>query len=150
MELCFHVLNAVKATKSVDGLRVIPNLTIKDSEGQTVLGLTLWTKRHDIAELLISAGANVNDIDRDGHTLLHQAILRHDVDSSLFLLQHQSDFTARFGSIPVLSPVDFCFQSSTRHNYTLVNRGAYELECTTAHAVCILFAEHGMYVACRV
>lgn len=92
---CNFFATPVKATKSVDAVRIIPNLTIKDSQGQTALGTALCTRHYDIAELLIGSGANVNDIDRDGHTLLHQAILRHDVEGALFLLQHRSDFAAR-------------------------------------------------------
>jgi len=62
-----------------------------------VLGTALWTgnMQADIAQLLLTGGANVNDTDTEGRTLLLQAICRHDVDSALFLLRHQADANAR-------------------------------------------------------
>lgn len=83
---------AVQVTHSGHSLQVIPNLTLKDSDGQSVLGLALVLKdKLDIAELLLTGGANVNDADNVGKTLLYQAIERRDVDSATFLLKHQAD-----------------------------------------------------------
>jgi hypothetical protein len=85
-------LYTVQVTHSGHSLQVIPNLTLKDSEGHSALGLALiLNDRLDIAELLLTGGANVNDSDSDGKTLLFQAIERHDVESAIFLLKHQAD-----------------------------------------------------------
>jgi len=83
-------------THSGHSLQVIPNLTLKDSAGQSVLGVALWAGNQlEIAEQLLSGGANVNDTDNEDRTLLLQAISRHDVDSALFLLRNQADANAR-------------------------------------------------------
>jgi len=95
--LCRRLYCAAQVTHSGRSLQVIPNLTLKDSVGQSVLGTALWTgnMQADIAQLLLTGGANVNDTDTEGRTLLLQAICRHDVDSALFLLRHQADANAR-------------------------------------------------------
>jgi len=86
---------SAQVTHSGRSLQVIPNLTLKDSAGQSVLGVALWAGNQlDIAEQLLSGGANVNDTDCDGQALLLQAISRRDVDSALFLLRHQADANA--------------------------------------------------------
>ena len=90
---------SAKATNSIDGRQIIPNLTLKDSLGQTALGVALWSRQYNIAELLITGGANVNDTDDNQLTLLHQAIIRRDTESATFLLQHQSDNGARLVKI---------------------------------------------------
>jgi len=92
-ELTFVV---AQVTHSGRSLQVIPNLALQDSTGQSVLGTALWAgSRLQIAELLLGGGANVNDVDAEGRTLLLQAIRRCDVDSALFLLRHQADPNAR-------------------------------------------------------
>jgi len=81
-----------QVTHSGHSLQVIPNLTLKDSTSQSVLGAALWAgNRLEIAEQLLVGGANVNDTDNEGRTLLLQAISRCDADSALFLLRNQAD-----------------------------------------------------------
>jgi len=83
---------SVEVTHKGHSLQVIPNLTVKNSDGHSALGLSLLSgSLLDISELLLTGGANVNDMDVEGRTLLFQAILRHDVDSAIFLLKHQAD-----------------------------------------------------------
>ena len=90
------VVCLAQVTQSGQSLQVIPNLALKDSAGQSVLGVALWTEnRLEIAEQLLGGGANVNDTDNEGRTLLLQAISRRDVDSALFLLRNQADANAR-------------------------------------------------------
>lgn len=82
----------VQVTHSGHSLQVIPNMSLKDSDGHSALGLALVIgNRLDIAELLLSSGASVNDADAEGRTLLFQAISRLDIDSAVFLLKHQAD-----------------------------------------------------------
>jgi len=85
-----------QVTHSGHSLQVIPNLALKDSAGQSVLGLALWAgNRLEIAGQLLSGGANVNDTDSEGSSLLLQAISQRDVNMALFLLRNQADPNAR-------------------------------------------------------
>ena len=87
--LCLRV--SVEVTQSGDSLQIIPNFTLKDSQDQTVLALALWQGFHDIAIQLLSGGANINSLNSDGYAMLHQAIMKGDTASALFLLKHQAD-----------------------------------------------------------
>ena len=72
-------------------MQIIPNFALKDSQDQTVLALALWTGFHDTASQLLAGGANINDYNSEGQTMLHQAIMRQDSKSALFLLERQAD-----------------------------------------------------------
>ncbi|XP_062587167.1 rabankyrin-5-like isoform X2 [Saccostrea cucullata] len=85
----------IKAAHSEDSLKILPNFNIKDSEGQTVLGLALWSGLHNEADRLLGAGANINEKNAEGMTLLHQAIEKQDTKSALFLIEHQADLTIK-------------------------------------------------------
>ncbi|XP_033101064.1 rabankyrin-5-like isoform X2 [Anneissia japonica] len=78
------------AMDSQDGLLIIPDFNIYDSNEQTVLGLALWTGLHNFAAQLLGGGASINHITSEGTTLLHSAILQQDTKSALFLLEHQA------------------------------------------------------------
>ncbi|XP_029654379.2 rabankyrin-5, partial [Octopus sinensis] len=82
-----------KHTASEDTTVFVPNFNLKDSEGQSVLGLALWNGLHGTAVSLLSAGANINETNVDQMTLLHQALDKQDVVSALFLLDHQADIS---------------------------------------------------------
>lgn len=56
-----------------------------------MLGLALWSNLHSEAARLLGAGANINEKNSDGLTLLHQAIEKQDTASALFLIEHQAD-----------------------------------------------------------
>jgi ankyrin repeat protein len=54
------------------------NLDIKDKQGRTALHHTQWKGNYKIARLLIAAGANINEPDYAGFTILnYAAILGH-------------------------------------------------------------------------
>ncbi|KAH9525638.1 Ankyrin repeat and FYVE domain-containing protein 1 [Bulinus truncatus] len=74
--------------------KVLPNFNVKDSLGQTVLGLALWNNMHDMADKLLACGANINEKNSSGMTLLHQAIEKQDTGSALFLMDHLADLEA--------------------------------------------------------
>ncbi|XP_055862003.1 rabankyrin-5-like [Biomphalaria glabrata] len=74
--------------------KVLPNFNVKDSVGQTVLGLALWNSMHDMADKLLACGANINEKNAAGMTLLHQAIEKQDTESALFLMDHLADLEA--------------------------------------------------------
>ena len=57
---------------------------LKDSRDQTALALALWNGFHDTATQLLSGGANINDYNNEGHTMLHQAIIKQDTATRLF------------------------------------------------------------------
>ncbi|GAB1599554.1 rabankyrin-5-like, partial, partial [Argonauta hians] len=80
-------------TTNTNTMAIVPNFNLKDSEGQSSLGLTLWGGLHQMAIRLLSAGANINETNVEGLTLLHQALHKQDVVSALFLLDHHVDTT---------------------------------------------------------
>ena len=88
-----NYLSIVKAGLCEDGLKILPNFNLKDSDGQTVLGLALWSNLHSEAARLLGAGANINEKNSEGLTLLHQAVQKQDTASALFLIEHQADLT---------------------------------------------------------
>ena len=71
---------------------IVPDFSIQDSEGQTVLELALWTGQYQVARSLLDSEADINHSNRQGHSLLHKAIMRKDIDSSLFLIENEADF----------------------------------------------------------
>lgn len=71
---------------------IIPDFSIQDSEGQTVLELSLWTNQYHVARSLLDSEADINHSDQQGRSLLHKAIMRKDIDSSLFLVENGADF----------------------------------------------------------
>lgn len=84
----------MEVQQSPDNMRVVPNFNLKDSEGQTVLGLALWGGLHETAAAFLAAGANINERNSAGLTLLHEAIEKQDTISALFLIEHHADIEA--------------------------------------------------------
>lgn len=73
-------------------------LTIKNRANETPLCLAIKTpfkNRKDILLALIKAGANVNECNEEGLTLLHQAILKEDSSIAIFLLENGADMNMR-------------------------------------------------------
>ena len=46
---------SVSALTSNNALHILPNLSLRDSNDQTVLGLALWNNMFDVAKLLIDS-----------------------------------------------------------------------------------------------
>ena len=84
----------MEVQQSPNNMRVVPNFNLKDSEGQTVLGLALWGGLHETAAAFLAAGANINERNATGLTLLHEAIEKQDTVSALFLIEHHADIEA--------------------------------------------------------
>ena len=76
-------------------MKIIPNFNLKDSQGQTALGLALWNGFHQVASQLLNGGADINHKNSEGLTLFHQAVLQQDAQSAIFLLDHQADINAK-------------------------------------------------------
>ncbi|CAD6231483.1 GSCOCG00001432001-RA-CDS [Cotesia congregata] len=73
-------------------------LECKDQEGETPLSLAIKAplkRGREIVEALISAGANINEKNDKGLTLLHQAILKEDSATAIFLLENGADMNAK-------------------------------------------------------
>lgn len=85
----------MEAAQCSDNNKIIPNFNIKDSDGQTVLGLALWNNIYEEASKLLGAGANINERNTEGLTLIHQAIEKQDMSGALFLIEHQADLTIK-------------------------------------------------------
>ncbi|GAB0091613.1 rabankyrin-5 [Sergentomyia squamirostris] len=74
-----------------------PNFNIKDTNGDSPLSLALALSRNDLVPVLIEGGADVNDRNGQDLTLLHQAILREDSKTAIFLLSQGADLNALTG-----------------------------------------------------
>ncbi|XP_043269006.1 rabankyrin-5 isoform X2 [Venturia canescens] len=75
-------------------------LDIKEKNGETPLSLAIKAplkKGREIVAALINAGANVNQRNEKGLTLLHQAILKEDSATAIFLLENGADINAKTG-----------------------------------------------------
>ncbi|XP_057341018.1 rabankyrin-5 [Microplitis mediator] len=73
-------------------------LDCKDRDGETPLSLAIKAplkKGREIVAALINAGANINEKNDKGLTLLHQAILKEDSATAIFLLENGADMSAK-------------------------------------------------------
>lgn len=76
-----------------------------------MLGLALWSGLHEEAGRLLGAGANINEKNSEGMTLLHQAIEKQDTSSALFLIEHKADLTIKYVSecLPVTCSINHVY-----------------------------------------
>jgi len=82
----------------LDATSLDSQLTIKNNANETPLSLAIKTpfkKGKDIVLALIKAGADVNERNDEGLTLLHQAILKEDSATAIFLLENGADMNAK-------------------------------------------------------
>nr|XP_034176394.1 rabankyrin-5 isoform X1 [Osmia lignaria] len=73
-------------------------LNLKNNANETPLSIAIkapFKKGKDIVLALIKAGANINEYNKEGLTLLHQAILKEDSATAIFLLENGADMNAR-------------------------------------------------------
>lgn len=94
-----YIMTAMCFTAAIsqagDQMKIVPNFNVKDSNGETVLGLALWNAMHTMTDRLLSSGANINEHNTAGLTLLHQAIQKQDTTSAQFLLDHKVDINIK-------------------------------------------------------
>lgn len=96
--------------ESVDVIRVLvdfkknaaenvgkPDFNLKTVDGDSPLSLALAMNAKELVPILIQGGADVNARNGQDLTLLHQAILKEDAETSLFLLKHGADYNALTG-----------------------------------------------------
>uniref|UniRef100_A0A1B0CGM8 Putative ankyrin n=1 Tax=Lutzomyia longipalpis TaxID=7200 RepID=A0A1B0CGM8_LUTLO len=74
-----------------------PDFNLKDSNGDSPLSLALALAKKDLVPALIDGGADVNDRNGQDLTLLHQAILKEDAITAIFLLSQGADMNALTG-----------------------------------------------------
>ncbi|XP_038214852.1 rabankyrin-5 [Zerene cesonia] len=70
---------------------LVPNLNLKNSEGDTPLSLALTEGHKQLVAPLIDGGADPNVRNGKGFTLLHQAIIEEDSRTAIYLLDHGAD-----------------------------------------------------------
>lgn len=64
------------------------DFNLETSAGDSPLSLALSLKRHALVPQLIKGGSNVNARNKDGLSLLHQAILNRSSETAVFLIQN--------------------------------------------------------------
>ncbi|KAJ8676247.1 hypothetical protein QAD02_012033 [Eretmocerus hayati] len=75
-------------------------LSAKNNQFDTPLSLALGAVPRDkqVLAALIAAGVDLEMVNDEGHTPLHQAILKEDPESAIFLLENGADINARTSS----------------------------------------------------
>jgi ankyrin repeat protein len=93
-------LNAVRAFISGDSTL----MNASDEAGNTPLHLAAWRGRQNVAEYMLSLGAEVNAANSERETPLHWAALRNDDDLVALLLWHGADTEVHesYGRTPLL------------------------------------------------
>lgn len=71
-----------------------PDFNLKNSNGDSPLSLSLTLGHNSLVPLLIKGGADVNARNGQDQTLLHQAIVKEDPDTAIFLLEQ--------GEVPIM------------------------------------------------
>lgn len=78
----------------INGTDLLPNLNLKNSEGDTPVSLALSEGYKNLVAPLIEGGADPNLRNGKGFTLLHQAIVEEDSRTAIYLLDHGADMNA--------------------------------------------------------
>lgn len=71
------------------------NFNARDENGETPLSLALNEGFNSLVPLLITGKADVNVRNAKDFTLLHQAILKEDAKTAVFLLDNGADMNAK-------------------------------------------------------
>lgn len=73
------------------GAQQFSPLNWKDSLGRTPLMLALQSEQISIVQMLIDEGSDVDVVNTDGYTMLHQALINGDTRSAMLLLNYGAD-----------------------------------------------------------
>ncbi len=92
--------------------------------GITALMMAVHEKKTDLIERLLAAGAQVNDSDGDGRSVLHMAVFSKNVESVRLLVEHKVDFEKRDKN--GLTPLHYAFviEGCANIGELLLKRGA--------------------------
>lgn len=71
------------------------NLNLEDGHNETPLSLSMWTEQFATAQQLLTAGADIECVDREEPGLLYVAILREMSAAAMFLLENGADYKKR-------------------------------------------------------
>lgn len=74
-----------------------PDFNLKTADGDSPLSQSLALGRKSLVSILIKGGADVNARNGQDLTLLHQAILKEDAETAVFLLDQGADMNALTG-----------------------------------------------------
>lgn len=85
----------IKYNESIDSTRVPANFNVRDSNGDTPLSLALNQGYNQLVPILIEGKADVNVRNGKDFTLLHEAILKEDSTTAIFLLDNGADINAK-------------------------------------------------------
>lgn len=75
----------------------LPDFNVKNADGDSPLSLAVSLRRNELVPLLTRGGADVNARNGQDLTLLHQAILKEDEETAVFLLSQGADMDALTG-----------------------------------------------------
>lgn len=87
----------VDFSKNADNTVEKPDFNLKTIDGDSPLCLALLLNAKELVPVLIQGGADVNARNGQDLTLLHQAILKEDDETAIFLLRQGADFNALTG-----------------------------------------------------
>lgn len=78
----------------VSGDQERPDFNLKSTMGDSPLSLAMAMGHNDLVPLLIKGGADVNARNGQDLTLLHQAIIKENAETAIFLLEQGADMNA--------------------------------------------------------
>lgn len=85
----------IKYNENSEPEKVPANFNVRDTNGDTPLSLALNQGFNDLVPLLIEGKADVNVRNGKDFTLLHEAILKEDSNTAIFLLDNGADINAK-------------------------------------------------------
>ncbi|KAF2882462.1 hypothetical protein ILUMI_23687 [Ignelater luminosus] len=88
-------LESGKLSPNTDSPRIPANFNMRDINGEMPLSLALNEGYNELVPILISGKADVNVRNGKDFTLLHQAILKEDSKTAVFLLDNGADMNAK-------------------------------------------------------
>lgn len=85
----------IEHNENSDEVNFVVNFNSRDVDGETPLSLALNEGYNDLVPVLIRGKADVNVRNGKDFTLLHQAILKEDAKTAIFLLDNGADMNAK-------------------------------------------------------
>lgn len=88
----------------IDEIRLLPDLSQKDSVGRTILINAVSCRRTKIVTALLTMGIDINEKDGMGYTALHEAVFVGDCSIVELLISNGCNINAcdNFGNTPIM------------------------------------------------